>query len=211
VSDIGKEIYRDGIYAINERIVDEEEVFWLNRPIPTKASKGKSKKVKEGDKFYEVTWWDPATKEGGSFGVTSFSSAKSKLAKLKKGVSKELEVKYKGKIVKLKDVPLSMDNASELDPEIAETILELNSEGYVTNASCAGHGSSYSNHPGWISFNPGLSNEDITSIQTILKARGLKTSKSRVRKTPEATYVLFSPVGKRMSKKEEILAKKLVR
>jgi len=208
--ELGKEVYRDGDYFILETKAKEEDNYWYNRPIVLKDTEGKSADLKIGDPVYTVGWWDPETKMGGSFGALDLKTAKLKLKETKKKPNQDLKVQYKGKDVLLRS-SLAPDSATEIDPEIKNVILELNSKGYITNASCAGHGRSYKEYPGWIAFNPDLTRSEISDIQSIMKSFGLEVGSSKIKSTPGATYILFNPVGKKIGKKDLRLYKEMMK
>jgi len=195
-----KVVYEEGDYWISEKKANDEDVWWFNRPITKKATKGKSTKIKVGDPVYQVSHWDEKAKKGGTFAAIDLKSAKVKLKELKKS-KKKLDVKYKGKKVSLRDTPSAMDNAEEIDREIKDAVHALNKAGYDTSASCAGH-EGIKGASGWINFPEEHDEVEIDEILTIMKEHGLRPSKKKIRKDSGNTWIGFSPVGKSLSKAE---------
>ena len=82
----------------------------------------------------------------------------------------------------------------DIDFELRDLIIELNSKGYITEGSCSGH-STKSN--GFIFFNFIPTQYKVNKIVNILKSYGLANLKfeNHPKAIPQTFSILFKPVG----------------
>lgn len=105
---------------------------------------------------------------------------------------------HKGKTVSLRVFNSLKLETWPLDESIKELLLDLNSAGFVTEGSCAGH--SFKKKPGWqsgwISFSRNLSRSDKSRVKDIFLSNGIDSVrfKSRSDGSNKHTIASFRPI-----------------
>ena len=83
-----------------------------------------------------------------------------------------------------------------LDPEIANLVTELNTRGYETISSCAGHPRHKYYHKGWIYFARTLLPDELQEVKQLAREYGLANLKvENPRPDFDYTAIYFSAIG----------------